>query len=262
MIELADIGINKSDNVTHVADLAPAYSFDFESLSSVVKTIISSRQRRIPIVDKNSHLVGILTYMDIIDAILRGISKNTKISTFMIRETVFCETTESIGLVLQKMKISRRGGFPVVKNTKLIGMVSEKDFIKLVYGKYLGIAVNELMTHRPLFLKPETTIHDCMKAMVNTHYRRFPVISRNETVGMVTGIDVLRYLNEIDYTPSHLNKSIEHIMSTPVIFVSEHDDISDAVKLIIENEVGGLPVINEENMLKGIITERDIINII
>lgn len=262
MIKLEDIGINKSDNVTHVANLSPAYSFEFESLSSVVKTIISSRHRRIPVVDKNSNFVGILTYMDIIGAMLRGTSKNTKNSSFMVRKTILCDPVESIGLVLQKMKISQRGGFPIVKNTKLVGTVSERDFIKLIHRKYLSVPVHELMTHRPFFLKPETTIRDCMKAMINTHYRRFPVISRNEIVGIVTGIDVLRYLNESDYTPTYLNKSIEHIMSTPVIFVNQHDDVSDAVKLIIENEIGGLPVINEENMLKGIITERDIIAII
>ena len=51
-------------------------------------------------------------------------------------------------------------------------------------------------------------------------------------------------------------------MSTPVSYVNEHDDVSEAVKIILENNIGGLPVINEENTLKGIVTERDIIELL
>jgi CBS domain-containing protein len=62
--------------------------------------------------------------------------------------------------------------------------------------------------------------------------------------------------------PPFLNENIETIMSSHVVYVTEHDDISDAVKLMLEHRIGGLPVINEENALKGIITERDIIELL
>ncbi len=262
MIKLSEFGINKSDSITHIANLAPSYSFEFESLGNVVKAILSSEHRLIPIVSKKQDLVGIANYMDILGALLRGMSRNTKISEFMTRQVVTCEPTETIDIVLQKIKISRRDGIPLVKNLKLIGIVSEHDFARLVLEKYLIIPIGEVMSHKPLSVTPDISISTCMKTMVNTHYRRLPVVHNKEVRGIVTGHDILRHLNTTNYNSVLLNESIENIISPRVIYVTEHDDVSTAVKLMIENKIGGLPVINEENSLKGIITERDIVELI
>lgn len=262
MIKLEDIGISKSASIAHIANLAPSYSFEFESLSAVVKNIISSEHRIIPIVSKKQDLVGIISYMDILDTLLHGTSRNIKISEFMTRGVIFCETTENMGAVLQKIKISRRDGIPVVKNMKLVGMASEHDFIKLVVGKHLGISVSETMSHKPLFVTPDISILTCMKTMVNTHYHRLPVVVNKEVVGMITGNEILRYLDETNYNPALLHEELEQIMISPVVYTVEYDDVSDAVKLMIENKIGGLAVIDENNSLKGIITERDIVELL
>jgi len=262
MIKLGDIGVDKSDSITHLANLAPSYSFEFESLSNVVRTILSSEHRLIPIVSKSQDLVGIISYMDILDALLRGLTRNTRISEFMTRQVIFCEPIENIAYVLQKIKISRRDGIPVVKKMKLVGIVNEHDFVRLVSEKYLGVPVGEAMSHKPLFISPNMSILTCMKTMVNTHYRRLPVVKANDLVGIVTGHDVLRYMNEVNYNPTLLNENIENIMSSHVVYVTEHDDVSDAIKLMLGHRIGGLPVINEENGLRGIITERDIIELL
>lgn len=262
MIRLENLGISISNNIMHIANLAPAYSFEFGSLSDVVRTILSSEHRRIPIVSKKQELVGIITYMDILDALLRGLSRNTRISVFMTREVIFCEPDEVISTVLQKIKISRRDGLPVVKKMKLIGIVTEHDFVMLISGKYLSTPVSEVMTHKPFFITSNTSIHTCMKTMVNTHYRRLPIVNNKELVGIITTYNVLNYLNDINYNSTFLNENISSIMSTPVVFVTEQDDISDAIRRMKENHISGLPVINEENMLTGIITERDILELL
>lgn len=262
MINLEDIGINKSDNIAHIANLSPSYSFEFESLSSVVKTMLSSEHRLIPILSKKQDLIGIVNYMDILGALLRGLSRNTRISEFMTRHVIFCESIENISSVLQKIKVSRRDGIPLVKGTKLLGMVSEHDFVKLVFGKYLNMPIGKIMSHKPLFVNRDISVSTCMKTMVNTHYRRLPVVVNKGLVGIITGHDILRYLAEVNYNPTLLNESIETIMSTPVINVTEHDDVSTAVELMMENKIGGMPVINEENMVKGIITERDVVEML
>lgn len=262
MIKIEDAGVSGRDNITHIANLSPAYVFDFESLSNVVKTIITSGHRRLPVVSKNNTLAGILTYMDILDGLLRGLTRNTQTTNFMTREIIFCDTDESISSVLQKMKISKRGGFPVIKNMKLVGIVSERDFIRALPKNYFSIPIREVMTHKPFFISPQTSIQNCMKAMVNTHYRRLLVVENKEVKGIVTGLDILHFINEATYNPMKMNENVSAIMSTPVRYVSEYDDVSDAVKIILENNIGGLPVINEENGLRGVITERDIIELL
>jgi CBS domain-containing protein len=48
-----------------------------------------------------------------------------------------------------------------------------------------------------------------------------------------------------------------HIMSRDIISVSPAASIGDAARLMLENRVSGLPVIDEERALVGIVTERD-----
>ena len=48
-------------------------------------------------------------------------------------------------------------------------------------------------------------------------------------------------------------------MTTDVIVAKEEDSIADVAKLLIEERIGGLPVINSENKVVGIISETDII---
>ncbi|MBI2547495.1 MAG: CBS domain-containing protein [Candidatus Aenigmarchaeota archaeon] len=262
MIRLEDIGINKSDNIKHLANLTPSYSFEFDSLTSVVKTIISSEHRTIPIVSKSQEIVGIISYMDILNALLRGVSRNIRISDFMTRDMVLTEDTDSIGQALQKIKISRRDCLPVVKNKKLLGMVTEHDFVKLLTSKYFGIPVVEVMSHKPFYITPNTSIKNCIKTMVNTHYRRLPIVNDRMVIGIVTGHDVLRYLNEVNYNTSLLDENVESIMTSPIMYINEHDDVSNAIKLMNDNKIGGIPVIDEGSRLKGIITERDIIELL
>lgn len=262
MIKLEDVGINRLDGISHIANLAPAYVFDFENISNTVKTIITSGHRRIPVVSKGNDIIGILSYMDILNALLRGLSRNTQVSTFMTKEVIFCDAGDTLNDVLQKMKISKRGGMPVIKERKLIGMVSERDFIKLFSRKHFDIPVGNIMSHKPLFISPNMSIQTCMKTMVNTHYRRLPVVDNKNLTGIVTGLDVIHFIHDVNFNPVKMNDAIENIMTTPVKYVMEHDDVSDAVKIIVENNVGGIPVINEENHLIGIITERDIIELL
>lgn len=52
--------------------------------------------------------------------------------------------------------------------------------------------------------------------------------------------------------------NISEIMTTKCITASENDSAMDAARLMRDNHVGCLPVI-ENNMLTGIITDRDIV---
>ncbi|HHX77443.1 MAG TPA: CBS domain-containing protein [Firmicutes bacterium] len=54
-------------------------------------------------------------------------------------------------------------------------------------------------------------------------------------------------------------KAVE-IMSTEVVTVSPKASLKEAIELISENNISGLPVVDEENRVIGIISETDIVN--
>ncbi len=51
------------------------------------------------------------------------------------------------------------------------------------------------------------------------------------------------------------------IMSTDVISVKKDDPIFDAVKLLVENNISGLPVVEDDMTLVGIISEKDAVDL-
>ncbi|WP_027700974.1 CBS domain-containing protein [Metaclostridioides mangenotii] len=56
-----------------------------------------------------------------------------------------------------------------------------------------------------------------------------------------------------------MNKTAKEVMTTDVIVAKEEDSVADVAKLLIEERIGGLPVVNSENKVVGIISETDII---
>ncbi|MBI2542915.1 MAG: CBS domain-containing protein [Candidatus Aenigmarchaeota archaeon] len=254
------LGIDKEMKVTAISIPSPVYGDESDSVKTIVKRMVDSGHRLLPIIKGNSELVGVVTYTDILSALLRGMTRNTQVSIFMTRDVIACDHDDTIKDALQKMVFSRRGTLPIRSGKILRGIVSERDFTKIIFGKHLSIPVSEVMTRKPFYITPGTTILNCMKSIINTHYRRLPVVENKEIVGIVTALDVLNYLDETGFNTLKLDDATSSIMKAPVFSVSQHDDLSDAIKIMIGNHIGGLPVI-EEGLLAGIITERDVVEL-
>jgi CBS domain-containing protein len=52
------------------------------------------------------------------------------------------------------------------------------------------------------------------------------------------------------------------IMKTDVITVTKGEDICDAIRIMILNNVTGLPVVNDDGTVAGIITEKDVLKLL
>lgn len=51
------------------------------------------------------------------------------------------------------------------------------------------------------------------------------------------------------------------IMSTNIISVKKDDPIFEAVKLLVENNISGLPVVDDDLNLTGILSEKDVVDL-
>ena len=52
------------------------------------------------------------------------------------------------------------------------------------------------------------------------------------------------------------------IMQTDVITVNAHTPIYEAIKILLKNDITGLPVVNDDMTLAGIITEKDVLHLL
>jgi len=257
-VELEKAGLDRLQDIATISTMNAVYCDDTENIISIAKKMLLSGHRSFPVIHKKS-IVGIITIIDILNAFMKELNMNDPISTIMSRDVIYSSVEDSLGHTLQKFKFSRRGRFPIVNKGKLVGVITERDIVKHFAKVDFGIKIKELMTTKPFFMQPSATIFECLKSVVNTRYRRLPIISNKKLVGMITAADILKYLNENNFRLLSLSKPVESIMIKTIFSVMEDEGISDAINIMKERDIGGLPVVDEKNNLVGFITERDIL---
>jgi CBS domain-containing protein len=132
-------------------------------------------------------------------------------------------------------------------------------------GDVLTIATADVVT-----APPTTTIIGAIKIMTAYGFGRLPIADpgTRRLLGFVTGVDVVDFLGsgvrhnllKRKYEGNILaaiNADIREIMSSRLISIGEKSSVEDALKLMYEKNVGGLPVVDEDNRIKALITEHD-----
>ncbi len=124
--------------------------------------------------------------------------------------------------------------------------------------------VAEVMTENPITVEPDDTIAEAEDLMDQHGIRQLPVVKGTELVGIITDRDIRSFLSgKLFGTPEErekaMNTKIATVMTTKPISLLPDDDLREAVELLIEEKVGGIPVVDEEEGLVGIVTQVDIL---
>jgi len=258
MMELEKSGLDRFSKIISIANLRPIFCTNKESIDSAVTKIINSNHRSLPIVDAKLRILGIVSASDILDSFLIGQDFFRSITEIMHRDVLTCEYNDTIGFVLQKFKMSRRGRFPVTRNKRLVGIVSERDIVKFFVNMNFQNKIESIMTTKPLFVSPNISILDAIKTMVNTHYRRLPIVENNKFVGLIIANDLLKVLKAQNYKFSLLQDHLSTVMIKNVISARKEDDISFAIKAMMVHDIDGV-IVSDNQKLEGILTERNIL---
>ena len=126
--------------------------------------------------------------------------------------------------------------------------------------------VRERMSSPAVTITPETTFQDALKLMRDRKFRRLPVVDEaGRLVGIVSERDLLHAspspatslsVFEVNYLLWKLK--IADMMTHNVISIASDAPIENAAGLMVSNKVGGLPVVDRDNKVIGLITETDI----
>ena len=127
------------------------------------------------------------------------------------------------------------------------------------------VKVREWMTQNVITTRPNTPISNAHQIMRENNIRRLPVVNDKKLVGLVTIGDVREAspsdattlsIWELNYLWAQL--VVEKVMTRNVFTVTPETPILDAAELMLEHKISGLPVVNEDHELVGVITESDI----
>ncbi len=127
-----------------------------------------------------------------------------------------------------------------------------------------SLTVEDVMTPNPVTLGPGDTIAEADDIMDEHGFRQIPVVSKKELVGIISDRDIRSFLSgrqfgAPDERERAMNTKIAAVMTTKPVSVELEDDLAEAIELLIEGKVGGIPVVDEEQSLVGIVTYVDVL---
>ena len=96
------------------------------------------------------------------------------------------------------------------------------------------------------------TVKDALKILAKNNVSGMPILKKDTkmVVGVLTRTDIFRNPDE---------DQLALLMSEDYHFVEKDQDIKDAAKLLYDNRIHGLPVINNRKNLVGIVSPTDIL---
>lgn len=118
--------------------------------------------------------------------------------------------------------------------------------------------VGRWMTTQLVTVQPDETVEAARRLLQKHHIRHLPVAEGRRLVGIVTEQDLRVAGALVERRPPML---VADVMTSSVITVGPETTVEQAAMLMADNKIGGLPVINTDDELVGLITDADILNV-
>ncbi|MCW4006265.1 MAG: CBS domain-containing protein [Candidatus Bathyarchaeota archaeon] len=190
---------------------APAVTLQ-DTLSKVAKLMIQSEIRQLPVYSENK-LVGFVTDEDVIHSAIMDQWGNTHVEEIMSKKPFVIEEDESLGAVLSLLRSEGISHVPIVKEGKLVGMVSLSDIIDNIFqprhvqrfGERVGQKVSALsipatgiMVQPVVTVLPESKLRDAEEQMHKFNISSLVIVSKGRPVGIITKRDFLEPLAQME----------------------------------------------------------------
>ena len=119
-----------------------------------------------------------------------------------------------------------------------------------------AITAKEIMTQPVKTLKPETTMEEAGRLMYRYGHSGYPIVEDNRLVGLITRRDLDKANHHgLGHAP------VKAYMTTNVITIEQDTTLEEIQELVIDHNIGRLPVIEDEKLI-GIVTRTNIIEVL
>ena len=113
------------------------------------------------------------------------------------------------------------------------------------------------MSSPAVTLPADTRVVDALELMAVRKIRRVPVLQDGALVGILARSDLESAVGPDELSTRRLGTRLGDLLSRGVVTVRPDDRLEHAARLMLENGVSGLPVVDEAGVI-GLITESDI----
>jgi len=223
--------------------------------------------RLLPVVKEGDFLEGILRREHVLS--VSSTKSDITVAQVMENPPIVFRAGEDAYRALKIMLEFDEWYVPVVnENTeKYLGVLPIDSFLRAMLEKNVEVyekQISEIMSTRVEYVTPEDYVSRVWRKMIAFKYAGFPVVREKDlvVVGIITQHDLLRkgYTRielESESGPK-LGPRVKEAMTTPAITLKPYNKIRDALNLMVRRDFGRIPIVNDSNVLVGIVDRSDL----
>lgn len=130
-------------------------------------------------------------------------------------------------------------------------------------NRFLEATAGEYMTQAVKTVTRDVSMLDLEMKFAKYGFNAFPVRENGDIVGLVTKFD---FLNCFALTPSRMvpryaelmARTVADVMTPDFIYVDPTTKLTRVLQLMVDHRIKGIPVLDGEQQLKGIIAREDV----
>jgi diguanylate cyclase (GGDEF)-like protein len=260
------ITVSKSIDFADIEDIATKsiVTLDIDdTIKDAIDTITDKHIRNIVIHDKNRSKYFVLSVNDLVQFATHKDKLAQPVSTLELKPLPIC--SKNTNILEEFIIFGKENAIVGVADElgRLLGIVTYSNMLDAAFGftdQTLAQPVNKLIQKESLvavFKKEnllqhledlETSANDCIIALDENA----------KPCGIVTKRDVVNFLSQaID-----LNQTIEALMSSPIVTIPYSLSLNSAIALMHDNRLKRVVVVNDDNSLVGVVTQKELLDTI
>jgi len=239
------------------------------NLRQVLKLMKKHDITKIPVVE-DKKLIGVITD-NIIAYKLGSIRKKGIPASRLHASSVTDKVFETVSPDTDVKTILKKVGEPgptmlnVVVDDYLVGVVTKADLLPLVTG---DTKLRDIMSKQVITVSADDRVIHARRIMIDENIARLPAVDDGKLVGIISDTEIAFALADIKRSFSlgrqkhHLEELlVGDVMKTPAIWTTPTMNVTDTAKIMMKNNIGFLPIIENEN-IEGVVTRTDLLKTI
>jgi len=243
-----------------------------DELATKARAVLRERGLRVlPVLDENKRLVGMISRSDMMSIT----SSVSAIRVQGIMSTLPYVVTPDMDIVqaLREMIRLDQWYVPVVKSTQDLsyaGVLGLEHFILKALERdvaRLSTPISDVMSKRLFTCSPHDETDKIWQKMQKRSFAACPVVEKGKLVGIVTQQNFLEsgaLLPGFEAKKGRFKTStkISSVMKTQVVSLQPTDTVRDAAVLMLEKNIGRVPIVDDKGVLVGIVDREDVVETI
>ncbi|AGK61129.1 CBS domain protein [Archaeoglobus sulfaticallidus PM70-1] len=165
----------------------------------------------------------------------------------MNRDVVYITLPNTRDVAINIFKKHKISGIPVVKNDRLVGIVTRKDILRKPDEEQLAL----LMTPDPVTVQHDDSLRDVVDILANSNFRRLPVLKEDKLVGIITLRDIINQIAEME-----IEDAVKRYVTNSTVCVWEETPLNVVGEVMRLTNAELCPVLDDNGSLVGLIDEK------